>query len=105
MGVQSVFEKYAIPVKRGMTVRDPVSLVEGRITYVDGTYIRATTDRHSQRVGRHPGDYDYLIDGVWKLGNDYIKRLNARWDIVNDAWNKRITTEQANEALAKVPAV
>lgn len=105
MSVEQVRIRYGIPVKRGMTVRDPKTLVEGRVTYCPGSYVRATTDPHSQRVGRHPGDYDYLVDGVWKLGSDYIQRVNARIDIVNAVWNHRMTIDEGNAALLAVPTV
>lgn len=80
-----------IPVKRGMSVRiramynNPAS-TPGRLLSCPNGNCAALID--GKRYVYHPFDFDYLIDGQWRLGDDYQSRFQEIIDVTNARWAK-----------------
>jgi hypothetical protein len=86
--MQYIKDKYGIPVKRGMTVRNKRNGI-GRITSC--THYVFVRHEDSRRVCYHPGDLDYRIDDTWFMGDEYIDRFNFKIEAWNAAMNRRFS--------------
>lgn len=82
MSIQHIRDKYHLPVKIGDTVKLAGS--EVKVIWSPGAYLTIRLANGTKET-RHPFDFDYLIDGEWKTGEDLKRAYDASWD----AWNER----------------
>ncbi len=88
-GMKRIRDKYAVPAKRGMTVRLIGKGDQYRITSSTGKYLRLGSVRTgNSRLLAHPLSVDYLVDGAWISGEELLQRMNQRIDEFNAALNR-----------------
>ena len=90
-GIKYIRHWYNVPAKRGMTVRNGFTKQEGKImSGKGGQYLSVRLD-NGVCLKYHPLALDYLIDGVWILGEDYQISHDRKTNFLN-WWNRQSDT-------------